>query len=114
MRCVQRVQRRLTRRSGLRFYSVGRKGHAPFNWNPLRGPPGVHPKTWTSVVAEALEKSHLLRPRCGGYIFIETFDKQFEDFGFYDGTVDQYPDFFDVTEELECVQVQWTAHAVAG
>ena len=37
-------------------YSVGRKGHEPFNWNPFRGPPGVHPKTWISAVAEALEK----------------------------------------------------------
>ena len=87
----------------IQVYSVGRKGQTPFNWNPLRGPPGVHPKTWISVVAEALEKSHLSGPGVAD-IFIETFDKQFEDFGFYNGKVDQYPNFFDVAEELERVQ----------
>ncbi len=29
----------------IEVYSVGRKGHTPFHWNPLRGPPNVHPKT---------------------------------------------------------------------
>ena len=84
-------------------YSVGRKGHEPFHWNPLRGPPGVHPKTWISVVAEALEKSHLSGPGVAD-ILIEALDKEFEEFGFYDGQPAQYPNFFDVTEELERVQ----------
>jgi hypothetical protein len=82
---------------------VGRKGHAPFHWNPLRGPPGVHPKTWISVVAEALEKSHLSGPGVAD-VLIETLDKKFEDCGFYDGKVEQYPNFFDATEELDRVQ----------
>lgn len=43
----------------LRFYSVGRKTGSPFNGNPLRPPPGVHPKTWISVVVEALAPSHI-------------------------------------------------------
>jgi len=77
--------------------------HAPFHWNPLRGPPGVHPKTWISAVAEALEKSHLSGPGVAD-ILIETLDKKFEDFGFYDGKVEQYPNFFDATEELDRVQ----------
>ena len=87
----------------IQVYSVGRKGHTPFNWNPLRGPPGVHPKTWISVVAEALEKSHLSGPGVAD-ILIETLDKQFEDAGFYDGKVEQYPNFFDAEEELKRIQ----------
>lgn len=43
----------------IQVYSVGRKIGIPFNWNPLRAPPGIHPKTSISVVAEALEKSHI-------------------------------------------------------
>ena len=27
----------------------------PFHWNPLRPPPGVHPKTWLSILADSLE-----------------------------------------------------------
>jgi DNA helicase HerA-like ATPase len=84
-------------------YSVGRKGQEPFHWNPLRGPPGVHPKTWISVVAEALEKSHLSGPGVAD-ILIEALDKKFEEFGFYDSVPEQYPNFFDVTEELDRVQ----------
>jgi len=87
----------------IEVYSVGRKGHLPFNWNPLRGPPGVHPKTWISAVAEALEKSHISGPGVAD-VLIEALDKKFEDFGFYDGKVDQYPNFFDVAEELDRVQ----------
>jgi uncharacterized protein len=87
----------------IQVFSVGRKGHIPFHWNPLRGPPGVHPKTWISVVAEALEKSHLSGPGVAD-ILIESLDKQFEQAGFYDGTVDKYPNFFDVAEELGRVQ----------
>jgi uncharacterized protein len=87
----------------IQVYSVGRKGHTTFNWNPLRGPPGVHPKTWISVVAEALEKSHLSGPGVAD-ILIETLDKKFEDAGFYDGKVEQYPNFFDAIEDLERVQ----------
>jgi hypothetical protein len=71
--------------------------------DPLRGPPGVHPKTWISVVAEALEKSHLSGPGVAD-ILIEALDKKFEDAEFYNGKVDQYPNFFDVAEELERVQ----------
>jgi hypothetical protein len=87
----------------IEVYSVGRKGHLPFHWNPLRGPPNVHPKTWISVVAEALEKSHLSGPGVAD-ILIETLDKKFEQFGFYGGVPEQYPNFFDAAEELDRVQ----------
>jgi len=88
---------------GLRIFSVGRKTASPFNWNPLRAPPGVHPKTWISVVAEALEKSHISGPGVAD-IFIEMFDKKFEEFGLYDGPPTRHPNFFDAAEELNRVQ----------
>jgi hypothetical protein len=37
-------------------------------------------------------------------ILIEALDKRFEDAGFYNGKVDQYPNCFDVAEELERLQ----------
>ena len=87
----------------IRIYSVGRKTASPIHWNPLRGPPGVHPKTWISVVAEALEKSHISGPGVAD-IFIELLDRKFAEFGFYDAVPDKYPNFFDAAEELERVQ----------
>jgi hypothetical protein len=74
-----------------------------FRWNPLRGPPGVHPKTWISTVAEALEKSHISGPGVAD-ILIDVLDKKFAAAGLYDGIPDQYPNFFDAKEELERVQ----------
>jgi len=87
----------------LQFYSVGRKTGSPFNWNPLRPPPGVHPKTWISVVVEALERSHISGPGVAD-ILIDIFDRKFAEAGFYDGPGTSYPNFFDAREELERVQ----------
>lgn len=87
----------------IRFYSVGRKTASPFNWNPLRPPPGVHPKTWISVVADALERSHLSGPGSAD-VLIQVLDRKFEEAGFYDGTGTKYPNFFDAREELDRVQ----------
>ncbi len=84
----------------LRIFSVGRKSASPFNWNPLRGPPAVHPKTWISVVAEALEKSHIAGPGVAD-VFIEILDKKFAEKGVYEGTHQQQPNFFDANEELQ-------------
>jgi len=87
----------------IRVFTVGRKSASPFRWNPLRAPPGVHPKTWISTVAEALEKSHLSGPGVAD-ILIEILDKKFEDTGLYHGIPDKYPNFFDAREELDRVQ----------
>lgn len=84
----------------LQVYSVGRKTGNDFHWNPLRAPPGVHPKTWISVVAEALEKSHISGPGVAD-VFIELFDKKFEELGLYDGKNGMLPNFFDALVELE-------------
>jgi DNA helicase HerA-like ATPase len=87
----------------LRVLTVGRKSASMFRWNPLRGPPGVHPKTWISTVAEALEKSHISGPGVAD-VLIEILDKKFADTGLYHGIPDQYPNFFDAREELNRVQ----------
>ncbi|MBI3852700.1 MAG: ATP-binding protein [Verrucomicrobia bacterium] len=84
----------------LQVYSVGRKTGNEFNWNPLRAPPGMHPKTWISVLAEALEKSHVSGPGVAD-VFIELFDKKFEEMGVYDGKHSMLPNFFDALTELE-------------
>jgi hypothetical protein len=87
----------------LRVFTVGRKSASMFQWNPLRAPPGVHPKTWISIVAEALEKSHISGPGVAD-VLIEALDKKFEETGVYQGIADKYPNFFDAREELERVQ----------
>jgi len=87
----------------MQIFSVGRKTASAFNWNPLRGPPGVHPKTWISTVAEALEKSHISGPGVAD-VFIDLFNKKFDEFGVYDGKQTKWPNFFDASEELERTQ----------
>ena len=87
----------------IRVFAVGRRGESAFNWNPLRGPPGVHPKTWLSAVVEALEKSHISGPGVAD-ILIEILDKKFDEAGFYSESVGKYPNFFDAAEELDRVR----------
>jgi hypothetical protein len=87
----------------IQIYSVGRKTSSPFNWNPLRGPPGVHPKTWLATVVEALEKSHISGPGVAD-VLLEILDKKFEEAGAYDGTPARYPNFFDAAEALDRVR----------
>ncbi len=88
---------------GIKVYSVGRKTDTPFVWNPLRPPPGVHPRTWVSVIAEVLEKSHISGPGVAD-ILLDILDKKFEEYGFYDKTWEKYPNFYDAREELERVK----------
>ena len=59
----------------------------------------MHPKTWISVIAEALEKSHLSGPGVAD-IFIEIFDRKFEEFGFYKIASWRTPSWIDVNSEL--------------
>lgn len=89
----------------VRVFTVGRKTAAGFLWNPLRGPPGVHPQTWIAIVAEALEKSHISGQGVAD-ILIDVFDKLFEQFGFYDGDHSQYPNFFDARLEVAKVKLR--------
>lgn len=88
-----------SRIGSLRVFTVGRKTGSPFNWNPLRAPPGIHPQTWIAIVAEALEKSHISGQGVAD-ILIDVFDKLFDEKGFYDGTPEMYPNFFDAREAL--------------
>ena len=83
----------------LKVFSIGRVAANTFSWNPLRAPPGVHPRTWLSVVAEALERSHVSGQGVAD-VFIETFDTEFERMGVYDGTAEALPTFHDARESL--------------
>jgi len=89
----------------IQIFTVGRKTASPFTWNPLRPPPGVHPKTWISVIAETLEKSHISGPGVAD-IFIDVLDKKFEELGVYEGIPDKWPNFFDASEELNKLQLR--------
>ena len=51
-------------------------------------------------MAEALEKSHISGPGVAD-VFIELFDKKFEEMGVYDGKQSMLPNFFDALSELE-------------
>ncbi|MDD5598591.1 MAG: ATP-binding protein [Victivallaceae bacterium] len=88
----------------IEVHSVGRESDTPFHWNPLRPPPGVHPRTWISIIAEVLEKTHISGPGVAD-IFIDLFDELFERYGFYDNQpVDKYPNFHDAKEILDKTQ----------
>lgn len=81
--------------------AVGRRSPNVLKWNPLRPPPGVHPKTWIAIVAETLEKSHLSGLGSGS-VFIDSLDRLFERRGFYAQHKDEeYPNFYDAREDLE-------------
>ncbi len=85
--------------SAIQVYPVGRKG-SNFNWNPLRPPPRVDPKTWISIIADALERSHISGQGVAN-IFIKLLDKKFEEAGVYSEKFERYPNFFDADEELQ-------------
>lgn len=85
---------------GVVRFSIGRESKELLEWNPLRPPPGVHPQTWLSVVAETLEKSHISGQGVAD-VFLELFDAEFEKYGAYDGTLTEYPTFFDAKEAID-------------
>ncbi len=85
------------------IYTVGRDA-APFNWNPLRPPPGVHPRAWISILADTLESTHLSGQGVAD-LFIDLFDKAFDKRGFYEGKSQQYPNFHDVLDELAVMKM---------
>lgn len=80
-------------------YTIGRDV-IPFLWNPFRPPPNIDYKTWISVIAECLEKSHL-----GGLgvadFFIRIYEKLFAELK----DENHYPNFYDGMHELEKIKV---------
>lgn len=100
----KRSYRHLSTIAGVQVFSVGRTSPAPFLWNPLCGPPNVHPQTWLSVVAEVLEKSHLSGPGVAD-IFIELVDRAFSTAGVYDASVAEWPNFHDLFASLKRMPV---------
>jgi len=74
----KRAYRRLqTQFPNLHVFGIGHKDVTPLNWNPLQPPPGVHPDTWISIVADSLDRSHLSGPGTAD-IFIQTFCQLFD------------------------------------
>ena len=83
----------------VQVYTIGRD-IVPFLWNPFRPPPNIDYKTWISVIAECLEKSHL-----GGLgvadFFIRIYEQLFEEIK----DEKRYPNFFDGLRELQNIKV---------
>lgn len=84
---------------GMQVYTIGRD-IAPFLWNPFRPPPNIDYKTWISVIAECLEKSHL-----GGLgvadFFIRIYEQLFKEIK----DENFYPNFYDGLHALEKIKV---------
>ena len=87
--------------TNLEVYTVGRKAR-PFQWNPLRPPPGVHPQTWIQILSDVLEKTHVSGQGVAD-VLAELADTEFEAKGFYskDSIAMEYPNFFDLRNRLE-------------
>lgn len=84
----------------LKVYTVGR-AIVPFLWNPLRPPPNVHPQTWTQILAEILEKTHVSGQGVADVI-TDLADAEFASREFDSGTEpDSFPNFFDLRDRLE-------------
>lgn len=81
-------------------FTLGRNA-SPFHWNPFRGPPGVHFKTWLSIIAEILERSHLSGPGVAD-IFLKVYDQFFEENGPPSDEAG-YPNFYDGLKGLQTV-----------
>ncbi|MBT62896.1 MAG: hypothetical protein CML13_06755 [Puniceicoccaceae bacterium] len=83
----------------LKVYTVGRPA-APFDWNPLRPPPKVHPQTWIQILAEVLEKTHASGQGVAD-VLIEHADKEFAARGFYDNNAHDFPNFYDIRNRVD-------------
>lgn len=85
----------------IKVLSIGRESETLFNWNPLRPPPGIHPRTWISIIAEVLEKTHISGPGVAD-VLIDLFEELFERYGFYGKEpAEKYPNFHDAKEILD-------------
>ena len=81
----------------IQVFTIGRSV-SPFNFNPFRGPPNVHYKTWLSIMAEVLERSHLGGPGVTD-IFLKIYDSHFDQNGAPSDAAG-YPNFYDGLREL--------------
>jgi hypothetical protein len=82
----------------VQVYTIGRD-IVPFSWNPFRPPPNIDYKTWISVIAECLEKSHL-----GGLGVADFFIRIYEEL-FQNRKDENYPNFYDGLRELQNIKV---------
>lgn len=82
----------------VQILTIGRNV-VPFHWNPFRGPPNVHFKSWLAIMAEILERSHLSGPGVADF-FLKAYDQIGEREGLPDLEKGMFPNFFDGLQEL--------------
>lgn len=80
-------------------YTVGRPV-TPFAFNPLIPPSGTNPKTWLSKVVAVVAHAYLLGDGVV-YLLQQVIDETFEAAGIYTGSVDRWPTFRDVLQNLK-------------
>ena len=78
----------------IKVFTIGRDVR-PIRWNPLRPPPGIHVRTWITILSEVLEKSHVSGQGVAD-VLIEHIDRVFESRDLKDG----FPNFHDVRESV--------------
>jgi len=83
----------------VQVFTIGRDV-IPFLWNPFRPPPNIDYKTWISVIAECLEKSHL-----GGLGVADFFIRIYEELFKEIKDKNLYPNFYDGLRELQNIKV---------
>jgi len=96
-RSIFSLKKQVPRVQEIQIFTVGRDA-SPFRWNPLRPPPGLHPKVWIGCISEILEKSHLSGPGVADFL-LKALDELLEDSP--DGKPTVEPIFFDLLKKLE-------------
>ena len=87
----------------VKIFTLGRNV-SPFSWNPFRGPPNVHYKSWLAIIAEILERSHLSGPGVADF-FLKAYDQVAERDGLPNAESGMQPNFFDGLRELDQMKV---------
>ncbi|MFC1678733.1 helicase HerA domain-containing protein [Elusimicrobiota bacterium] len=86
----------------IQVYTIGRTT-SPLKFNPFRGPPNVDKKTWISIIAEILERSHLSGPGVAD-LFLKIYDQVLADTESDDDEQGMQPNFFDGLRELAMIK----------
>ncbi len=80
------------------IYTAGRSA-APLRFNPLIPPPNTSPQTWIKKLIAVLAQAYLLGD---GVMFLlqEAIDQAYADAGVYSGSIERWPTFHDVLDQL--------------
>lgn len=80
------------------IYTAGRSA-APFRFNPLIPPPETSPHTWIKKLIAVVAHAYLLGDGVMS-LLQEALDATFSDAGVYSGSVERWPTFHDVRDQL--------------